>query len=132
VRDPHERRRARGALLDLLPLAPRARPCSTQQARARERRAVKTLTDQGASRVSFVAKATTIAALRLLAAPDVGRNSPRLPGEFSTYRVKVGFRPQVCKIQQLALVAVASVLVVPPRRASSVGCAESADSVNRS
>ena len=46
----------------------------------------------GASRVSFVAKPTTIAALRLLAAPDVGRNSPRLPGEFSTYRVKVRLR----------------------------------------
>lgn len=54
-----------------------------------ERRAVKTLTDDGASRVSFVAKPTTIGALRLLPAPDVGRNSPRLPGEFSTYRVKV-------------------------------------------
>jgi len=47
-----------------------------------ERRAVKTLTDQGASRVSFVAK-PTIAALRL-PAPDIGRNSPRLAGEFST------------------------------------------------
>jgi len=51
-----------------------------------------TLTDEGASRVSFVAKPTTIAALRLLAAPDVGRNSPRLPGEFSTYSVKVRLR----------------------------------------
>ena len=55
-------------------------------------RSVKTLTDQGASRVSFVAKPTTIGALRLLPAPDVGRSSPRLPGEFSTYRVKVRLR----------------------------------------
>ena len=57
-----------------------------------ERRAVKTLTDNGASRVSFVAKPTTIGALRLLLAPDVGRNSPRLAGEFSTYRLKVRLR----------------------------------------
>ncbi len=74
------------------PPAPPPPPAREATSCGVERRAVKTLTDQGASRVSFVAKPTTIAALRLLAAPDVGRNSPRLAGEFSTYRVKVRLR----------------------------------------
>ena len=76
------------------PPAPPPPPPPAQEATSCgvERRAVKTLTDEGASRVSFVAKPTTIAAMRLLPAPDVRRNSPRLPGEFSTYRVKVRLR----------------------------------------
>jgi len=75
---------------------PPAPPPPAQQATSCgvERRAVKTLTDQGTSRVSFLAKPATIGALRLLAAPDVGRNSARLAGEFSTYRVRVRLRPR--------------------------------------
>jgi len=57
-----------------------------------ERWSVKTLTDKGASRVSFLPKPRTVDELRGLPAPAVGRNSPRLPGEFSSYRLTVRLR----------------------------------------
>jgi len=57
-----------------------------------ERQSVKTLTDTRASRVSFDPKTATVNQLRALSAPGVGRDSPRLPGEFSTYKLKVRLR----------------------------------------
>lgn len=57
-----------------------------------ERWSVKTLTDNGASRVNFTPTAATVDQLRARPAPDVGRNSPRLTGEFSAYRLEVRLR----------------------------------------
>jgi hypothetical protein len=57
-----------------------------------ERQTVKTLTDDGASRVNFTPMASTVSDLRALEAPDVGRHVPRQPGEFSSYRIKVRLR----------------------------------------
>jgi hypothetical protein len=57
-----------------------------------ERWSVKTLTDQGAARVNLIPRTRTVDELRALPAPDVERHSPRLPGEFSTYKVKVRLR----------------------------------------
>jgi hypothetical protein len=57
-----------------------------------ERWTVKTLTDSGARRVSFTPKPSTVADLRDIEPPDVGRHDPRQLGEFSTYRLKVRLR----------------------------------------
>jgi hypothetical protein len=46
--------------------------------------------DSGAGRIDLSALATTVGHLRLLKRPPaIGRGSPRQPGEFATYRVKV-------------------------------------------
>gem|GEM_PF-1703788 len=74
--------------------APAPPPAPTQGAVrcGLERQSVKTLTDTRASRVSYDPKTATVDQLRALSAPAVGRDSPRLPGEFSTYKLKVRLR----------------------------------------
>ncbi len=57
-----------------------------------ERVTVKTLSDSRAGRVSFAPRDSTVARLRRLAVPNIGRHSPRQPGEFTTYRLKVRLR----------------------------------------
>jgi hypothetical protein len=57
-----------------------------------ERWAVKTLQDARASRVSFSSRASTVDRLRRLTAPDIGRSTPRQPGERVTYRLRAAFR----------------------------------------
>ena len=57
-----------------------------------ERTPVKTLADAGASKIDFDAKPRTVSALRRLARPGVTRDSPRLRGEYSTYRVRARLR----------------------------------------
>jgi hypothetical protein len=68
------------------PSAPREARCGV------ERWTVKTLQDSRASRIDFTPVHATVAGLRLLEPPGVGRSSPRLTGEFTTYRVKVRLR----------------------------------------
>jgi hypothetical protein len=67
-------------------------PATSEPRCGKERWSVKTLTDKRASDVDFTAKTATVDELRALPAPDVGRSSPRLPGEFSTYKLKVRLR----------------------------------------
>jgi hypothetical protein len=67
-------------------------PTVTAASCGKERRAVKTLADKRAANVDFNPKTATVDELRALPAPEVGRNSPRLPGEFSTYKLKVRLR----------------------------------------
>jgi hypothetical protein len=75
------------------PAAPPPPPAQETTRCGVERWSVKTLTDSRASRVSFVPRVATVDELRDLAVPaGLGRNAPRLPGEFSTYRVKVRLR----------------------------------------
>lgn len=58
----------------------------------KERQTVKTLQDSGASRVNFNPVTSTVERLRRMAPPGVGTHSPRLPGEFRTYRLRVRLR----------------------------------------
>jgi hypothetical protein len=68
-------------------------PSAPREARCRvERWTVKTLQDSRSSRIDFTPARASVASLRLLEPPGVGRNSPRLAGEFTTYRVKVRLR----------------------------------------
>jgi hypothetical protein len=73
------------------PPPPRA-PATVEPRCGTERWSVKTLTDKRASDVNLTPKLATVDDLRAMAAPDVGRSSPRLPGEFSTYKLKVRLR----------------------------------------
>lgn len=52
-----------------------------------ERWSVKTLSDPDAGRVRLTPRPTTVARLRRLRPPRVGRDSPRFPGELATYKV---------------------------------------------
>jgi hypothetical protein len=68
-------------------------PAEPREARCGlERWTVKTLQDSPASRIDFTALPTTVARLRSLRPPDIGRHSERQTGEFTTYRVKVRLR----------------------------------------
>lgn len=74
----------------------RPRPATAPRPKAvscgKERQTVKTLQDGGAARVSFGPAASTVEKLRLMEPPAVGTHSPRLPGEFTTYRLRVRLR----------------------------------------
>jgi len=68
--------------------APRPKPITC----GKERQAVKTLQDPGAARVSFDPVPSTVEALRALPTPGPGSRAARLPGEFTTYRLRVRLR----------------------------------------
>lgn len=71
---------------------PRPRPKPKPISCGRERQTVKTLGDQGAAHINFTPQPTTVQDLRQLEPPGTGRHAPRLPGEFTTYRVRVRVR----------------------------------------
>lgn len=70
------------------PPAPRPKPIVC----GKERQTVKTLQDQGAGRVDFTPTPATVEELRALDTPGTGQHKQRLPGEFTTYRLKVRVR----------------------------------------
>jgi hypothetical protein len=57
-----------------------------------ERWNVKTLQDAGAANIDYTPKPTTVQELRLLEPPDIGTHTPRQPGEFTAYRIRVRLR----------------------------------------
>ena len=70
------------------PTATSSTTAATGQKCGVERWTVKTLSDAAALSVNFSPQDTSVSALRLLLAPGVGDNTPRISGvEFTTYRV---------------------------------------------
>src|SRR3954454_16680634 len=58
----------------------------------KERWNVKTLQDDGAARVDYTPRPSTVTALRALEAPDIATHTPRQAGEFTTYRIRARLR----------------------------------------